>query len=85
MAAHATLLAAGLHPLVVSLPAGEDPDSLLRESGAGALVGLLDDAVQERLQAGLSAPAKAWAVVAVFVVLGVTFAALDDETASTVD
>ena len=32
--------------------------------------------------AGLSPPAKAWAVVAVFVVLGVTFAALDDETAA---
>ena len=32
--------------------------------------------------AGLSAPAKAWSIVGVFVLLGVTFAALDDETAA---
>lgn len=39
------LLAAGIHPLVVSLPSGEDPDSLLRTSGAQALTALIDDAV----------------------------------------
>ncbi|MFW6039474.1 MAG: DNA primase, partial [Gemmatimonadota bacterium] len=40
-----TLLAAGVHPLVVTLPPGEDPDSVLREHGSGALRGLIDDAV----------------------------------------
>ena len=40
-----TLLAAGVHPMVVSLPPGEDPDSLLREAGPEALSGLLNDAV----------------------------------------
>ena len=40
-----TLLAAGVHPMVVSLPAGEDPDSLLQKAGPEALRGLLDDAV----------------------------------------
>lgn len=39
------LLAAGVHPLVVTLPEGEDPDSLLRTSGAPALESLLHDAV----------------------------------------
>ena len=40
-----TLLAAGVHPLVVTLPDGEDPDSVLRERGAGALRRLIEDAV----------------------------------------
>lgn len=40
-----TLLASGLHPMVVTLPAGEDPDSLLRAKGATALTRLIDDAV----------------------------------------
>ncbi len=40
-----TLLAAGVHPLVVSLPQGEDPDSVLRTSGAEALKALIADAV----------------------------------------
>lgn len=40
-----TLLAAGVHPMVVSLPAGEDPDSLLQRTGPEALGELLDDAV----------------------------------------
>lgn len=40
-----TLLAAGVHPMVVSLPAGEDPDSLLQKAGPEALRELLDDAV----------------------------------------
>jgi DNA primase len=40
-----TLLAAGTHPLVVTLPPGEDPDSLVRERGVEALHGYLDDAV----------------------------------------
>lgn len=39
------LLAAGVHPMVVSLPAGEDPDSLLRGGGAEALAPFLEDAV----------------------------------------
>ncbi len=39
------LLRAGVHPLVVSLPAGEDPDSLVRRGGAEALRPLLDAAV----------------------------------------
>ena len=39
------LLAAGVHPLVVSLPSGEDPDSLIRKQGAGAMRQLMDDAV----------------------------------------
>lgn len=39
------LLAAGVHPLVVTLPPGEDPDSLVRAQGADALRGHLDDAV----------------------------------------
>jgi DNA primase len=40
-----TLLAAGVHPLVVTLPPGEDPDSVLREHGPGALRELIEDAV----------------------------------------
>lgn len=40
-----TLLAAGVHPLVVTFPAGEDPDSLLRSRGHGALKDLVRDAV----------------------------------------
>ncbi len=39
------LLAAGIHPLVVTLPDGEDPDSLVRARGSGTLRRLLDDAV----------------------------------------
>lgn len=39
------LLRAGVHPLVVSLPPGEDPDSLVRKGGADALVPFLNDAV----------------------------------------
>jgi DNA primase len=40
-----TLLAAGVHPLVVTLPEGEDPDSVLRERGPAVLHELIDDAV----------------------------------------
>lgn len=39
------LLAAGVHPMVVSLPSGEDPDSLIRRDGPSAIRRLLDDAV----------------------------------------
>lgn len=39
------LLAAGVHPMVVSLPSGEDPDSLIRRDGPAAIRHLLDDAV----------------------------------------
>lgn len=39
------LLAAGIHPMVVTLPEGEDPDSLLSKGGTEALRRLLDDAV----------------------------------------
>lgn len=39
------LLEAGLHPAVVTLPPGEDPDTLVRSAGREALVELLDDAV----------------------------------------
>lgn len=38
-------LAAGVHPLVVSLPPDQDPDSVLRNSGPGALQALMADAV----------------------------------------
>jgi DNA primase len=38
------LLRAGVHPLVVTLPPGEDPDSLVRQRGAGALKERLDQA-----------------------------------------
>jgi DNA primase len=40
-----TLLAAGAHPMVVTLPPGDDPDSLLRRDGPEALAELLEDAV----------------------------------------
>jgi len=46
------LLRAGVHPLVVELPEGEDPDSLVRRSGAAALKPLLDaapDALERKL------------------------------------
>ncbi len=39
------LLAAGCHPMVVTFPEGEDPDSLLRREGADALRGYIGDAV----------------------------------------
>lgn len=39
------LLAAKVHPLVVTLPPGEDPDSLVRDGGAQALRPYLDAAV----------------------------------------
>lgn len=39
------LLRAGVHPLVVTLPAGDDPDSLVRRGGAEALRPFLDGAV----------------------------------------
>ncbi len=39
------LLRAGVHPLVVTLPPGEDPDSLVRGGGAVALEPYLDGAV----------------------------------------
>ncbi|MGB5675008.1 MAG: DNA primase, partial [Gemmatimonadota bacterium] len=39
------LLAAGCHPMVVSFPEGEDPDSLLRKEGADALRSYIGDAV----------------------------------------
>lgn len=39
------LLSAGVHPLVVSLPPGEDPDSVVRAGGAEALKSFLNDAV----------------------------------------
>ncbi len=40
-----TLLEASLHPAVVTLPPGEDPDTLVRTKGADTLRGHLDDAV----------------------------------------
>jgi DNA primase len=39
------LLGAGVHPLVVTLPPGEDPDSVARQGGAAALRPHLDAAV----------------------------------------
>jgi DNA primase len=39
------LLEAGLHPAVVTLPSGEDPDTLVRSAGRDALMALVDDAV----------------------------------------
>jgi DNA primase len=47
------LLRAGVHPLVVSLPKGEDPDSLARKGGADALRTCLDagvDVLERKLQ-----------------------------------
>ncbi len=40
-----TLLEEGLHPSVVTLPKGEDPDTLVRGRGAAALRSHLDDAL----------------------------------------
>lgn len=40
-----TLLEEGLHPAVATLPAGEDPDTLVRKRGATVLRAHLDDAV----------------------------------------
>lgn len=40
-----TLLAAGVHPMVATLPPGEDPDSIARAEGAAALHSYLEDAV----------------------------------------
>ena len=40
-----TLLEAGLHPAVVTLPPGEDPDTLVRSAGAEGLERYLDQAV----------------------------------------
>lgn len=39
------LLAAGLHPSVVTLPPGEDPDTIVRKHGAGAIEEYLSQAV----------------------------------------
>ena len=39
------LLAAGIHPMVVTLPDGEDPDSVVRSEGGEALAAYLEDAV----------------------------------------
>lgn len=39
------LLAVGVHPMVVSLPPGEDPDSVLRTGGRPALEALMSDAI----------------------------------------
>ena len=47
------LLRAGVHPLVVTLPPGEDPDSLVRKGGAQALLPHLDnaaDVIERKLQ-----------------------------------
>ncbi len=39
------LLGAGIHPSVVTLPRGEDPDSVARHEGREALMGYVEDAV----------------------------------------
>jgi DNA primase len=39
------LLRAGVHPLVVTLPEGDDPDSLVRQGGAAALAPYLESAL----------------------------------------
>jgi DNA primase len=39
------LLSEGLHPSIVTLPDGEDPDTLVQKEGPDALRGYLDDAV----------------------------------------
>jgi DNA primase len=47
------LLQAGVHPLVVTLPPGEDPDSIVRRGGADALAPQLDralDVLERKLQ-----------------------------------
>ena len=40
-----TLLEAGVHPLIVTLPPGDDPDSLVRRDGRESFAALLDDAM----------------------------------------
>lgn len=40
-----TMLGAGLHPAVVTLPEGEDPDTVVRKEGAKGLQGYLDQAL----------------------------------------
>jgi DNA primase len=40
-----TLLAAGVHPMVATLPEGEDPDSVVQAEGAAGLRAYLEDAV----------------------------------------
>jgi DNA primase len=47
------LLQAGIHPLVVTLPTGQDPDSIVRRGGAEALAPQLDgalDVLEKKLQ-----------------------------------
>lgn len=47
------LLHSGVHPLVVTLPPGEDPDSLVRRAGAAGLAPMLDgaqDVLERKLQ-----------------------------------
>jgi DNA primase len=47
------LLQAGVHPLVVTLPEGQDPDDVVRRGGAGALKEYLDgamDVLERKLQ-----------------------------------
>jgi DNA primase len=47
------LLQAGVHPLVVTLPAGQDPDDVIRQGGAAALKERLDaatDVLERKLQ-----------------------------------
>lgn len=39
------LLAAGVHPMVITLPEGEDPDSLVQRAGPEAIRELMDDAI----------------------------------------
>ena len=39
------LLGVGMHPMVVTLPEGEDPDSLIQRAGPSAITELMDDAV----------------------------------------
>lgn len=39
------LLAAGLHPMVASLPPGTDPDSVIRRGGPKALAAFVEDAI----------------------------------------
>ncbi|MEX1182210.1 MAG: DNA primase [Gemmatimonadota bacterium] len=39
------LLQAGVHPLIVTLPEGDDPDDIVRRGGAAALKPFLDDAL----------------------------------------
>jgi DNA primase len=40
-----TLLRAGVHPLIVTLPQGEDPDSLVRRQGRASFAALIEDAM----------------------------------------